>query len=245
MTIRIPAGPPLSRALDAQDAVSRDVTALLDETSTVLRAGAAHLLVGLVNCVYFGLARGHATLRETLTGDLGVPPAVPGLHRWLRRVVAHTLAAGDGVSIEDRDTAVLAAVCRELSVCVETPPDELTLFSLIDRGPLPGAYRFLLRLEETMGRHEGLVGDEAAAMARVLETVRALELHPWVPITTPAAAVAQAGRATAAALVLVDDATGAQRMPIRLQLARLNTGPLGAMDRPVRPVTTAGMDLPF
>lgn len=245
MSTRIAAGPPLSRTLDAQHAVEREVTALVDEMSTVLRAGAAHLLASILSCVYFGLARGHATLRETLTGDLGVGPAVPGLHLWLRRVIAHTVAAGDGVSVDDRDTAVLAAVCRELSVCVETPPDELSLFSLIDRGPLPGAHRFLFRLEETLSRHEGLAGDEAAAMSRVLETVRALELHPWVPIATPAAAVAQAGRAAAAALVLVDDATGAQRMPIRLQLARLNTGPLGAMDRPVRPVTTAATDFPF
>ena len=245
MTIRIPAGPPLSRALDTQHAVARDVAALLDDTSTGLRAGAAHLLAAILDHVYFGLARGHATLRETLTGDLGVPPAVAGLHLWLRRVVAHTLAASDGVCVEDRDTAVLAAVCRELSVCIETPPTGLALFNLIDHGALPGAYQFLTRLEESMSRHGGLANDEAAMMARVIETVRALELHPWLPITAPAAAVARAGRATAAALVAVDDATGAQRVPIRLQLARLDLGPLGAVDRPTRPVRVSEVDLPF
>ena len=48
MTARIPAGPPLSRADDTQQAVNRDLAALIDETLTALGAVAGSLLSAIL-----------------------------------------------------------------------------------------------------------------------------------------------------------------------------------------------------
>ena len=245
MTIRIHAGPPLALAAVVADDVASDLKALVDEIGCVLRPAAAHLLVAMLDHDYLGLACAHVTLRETLIGDFRVGPVMPGLHAWLRRVVAHTVGVSDGVNMPDRDTAVLAAFCRELAVCTQTPPEGLTLSAVIERGPLPGAAAFLVRLAESLHKYDSMSAEEAARLERVIDTIRALEWHPWIPLTSPAAALALAGRATAAAMIHVPDATGAIRMPIRATLARVDFGPVGAINRPAFASTAATVEAPF
>lgn len=221
MSVRMHAGPPLNTTHDDVATVTHDVAALITATRAVLRCCAAELLLSIVDYTCFGLAHSHASIRETLTGDWNDTPALRGLHLWLRRVVAHTVQAADGVLTSDRDTAVLAAFCRELVICSETPPAGLTVHSLATHGTPAGAAVFLSRISEWMVHSDRLRADEAAEMVRVIATVRELEWHPWIAVSTPAAAVALAGRLSAAALVSVDDATGAQRQPIRAMLERV------------------------
>lgn len=245
MTARIPAGPPLSRADDTQQAVNQEVAVLIDETLTALGTVAGSLLSAVLAYPYFGLAHGHATLRETISWEWRGGPAVPGIHLWLRRVIAHTLAAADAVSAGDRDTAVLAAICREFSVCAETPPDGVTVFSLVDHGPLPGAAAFMTRLQDAMRRHNDVATAEDDELTKVVETVRALELQPWIPVTSRAAAVAMAGRASAAALIGVPEVTGPLRLSRRHALAKISFGPFGAVDTPALHPVGVTEGLPF
>ncbi len=245
MTARIPAGPPLSRADDTQQAVNREVAALIEETKNAIGIVAGSLLISILAFPYFGLAHGYATLHETISHEWRGGPAIAGIHLWLRRVIAHTLAAADAVSVSDRDTAVLAALCREFGVCAETPPDAVTIFSVADHGPLPGAAAFMQRLQDAMHRQNDLAAAEDEELTRVIETVRALELHPWVPVTSRAAAVAIAGRASAAALLSVPETTGPVRLPRRHALAKINFGPLGAVDTPALHPAGVPEGLPF
>lgn len=245
MNARIPAGPALSRTDDTEQAVNRDVAALIDETRSALGTVAGSLLDSLLAYPYFGLAHGHATLRETISHEWRGGPAVPGIHLWLRRIVAHALAAADAVSSGDRDTAVLAAICLEFGVCADTPPDGVTVFSLIDNGPLPGAAAFLTRVQDAMQRHNDVAAAEDEELTRVVATVRELELHPWVPITSRAAAVAMAGRASAAALAGVPETTGPLRLSRRHALAKINFGAFGAVDTPALHPTGVPEGLPF
>lgn len=245
MTARIPAGPPLSRADDTQQAVNRDVAALIDETVSALGVVAGSLLTSILAYPYFGLAHGHAVLRDTISWEWRGGPAVPGIHLWLRRVIAHTLAAADAVSARDRDTAVLAAICREFGACADTPPDGLTIFALVDHGAFPGAAVFMSRLQDAMRRHDDVAAAEDDELTRVIATVRELELHPWMPITSVPAAVAMAGRASAAALISVAETTGPLRLSRRHSLAKINFGPLGAVDTPALQPAGAPEALPF
>ena len=245
MTARIPSGPALSRVDDTQQAVNRGVAALIEETRSALRTVAGSLLASLLEYPYFGLAHGHATLRETISYEWRGGPAVIGIHLWLRRVVAHTLAVADAVTAADRDTAVLAAMCREFGACAVTPPDGITIFSLADHGPLPGAAAFMTRLQEAMNRHDHIAAAEDDELTRVIATVRELELHPWVPVTSVAAAVAMAGRASAAALIGVAESTGPLRLSRRHSLAKISFGPLGAVDTPALQTAGASEALPF
>jgi len=245
MTARIPAGPALSRADDTQQTVNRDVAALIEETQSALRSVAGSLFVAIMAYPYFGLAHGHATLRETISYEWRGGPAVAGIHLWLRRVIAHTLAASDAVTAADRDTAVLAAMCREFGACAVTPPEGLTIFSLADHGPLPGAADFMTRLQDAMRRHDDVASAEDDELTRVIATVRELELHPWVPVTSVPAAVAMAGRASAAALIGVPETTGPLRLSRRHALAKISWGPLGAIDEPALQPAGISEALPF
>lgn len=245
MTARIPAGPARSRTDDTQQAVNRDVAALIEETQTALRTVAGSLFTSLLAFPYFGLAHGHATLRETISHEWRGGPAVAGIHLWLRRVIAHTLAVADAVSGADRDTAVLAAMCREFGACAVTPPEGITIFSLADHGPLPGAADFMTRLQDAMQRQNDIATAEDDELTRVVATVRELELYPWVPITSVPAAVAMAGRASAAALIGVAETTGPLRLSRRHSLAKISWGALGAVDAPALQPAGAAEGLPF
>jgi len=245
MINRVASGPALSRVHEEQHAVTRSVTALVEETATALRPRAARVLFAILDFPLFALGHGYASLRETLTWDWPAGPVLPGLHLWLRRVIAHTLVAGDGASAADRDTAVLAALCLELGVCAESPPVGLSVFDLIEHGALPRAAALAARLADGIRQQGVSTADDDMELTRVLDTVRALELHPWIPVSTPAAAIARAGRASAVALVGMSDATGVGRAVRRASLERVDFSCFGAVDWPTKHPVAEPLDLPF
>jgi len=209
LTPAIPKYSRLSRELEEERAAARIVDAMLSDIAAVVSAPAAHILETLLDFVYFGLARGCASLRETLVGDVPGGPAVPGLHLWLREVVSHTLlVTTSAVRTEDRDTALLVSVLAEMGVCADTPHASLTIFRLIDQGAYPGAAALISNIVKTTQMMGGWGGAEEDHVHRVLNVLRELEQHPWVPTSSRAAGLVRAGRASAAALAGVMGADG-------------------------------------
>jgi len=198
----------------------------------------------LLDFVYFGLARGCASLRETLVGDAPGGPAVPGLHLWLREVVTHTrLLTTNAVRPEDRDTALIVSVLAELGVCADTPHASLTIFRLIDQGAYPGAAALIGNIVKITQRMSPWGGAEEDQGHRVLDVLRELEQYPWVPTSSRAAALVRAGRASAAALAGVMGADGGVYVPRREEISL--AGAASRQRAPADEVDTTRFALPF
>jgi len=236
----------LRRDRETQRTTEREVDVMVSTVVATISPTAGAVLRRIVDFVAFGLAREHATLRDTLTGSSPHGVALHGLHDWIRRVVAHTTGLCTiAVASEDRDTALVVAVLSELGPCAATLPPDIALSDVIKAGAFPGAAALIEYIVRTSRMCAAWPADDEVFVLRVFDALRQLERHPWTPITAPAAALVRAGRASAEALIDVLDRTP---MPLRTAtdgVARLGVMPRTPVDQALHDQRLVAFDLPF